>query len=110
MELSFGSSISFSYLYTIIKKQQGQMTHASYDILIHLAGTYGSDHRLTEMARTLKGHNLHKARTEFFDEVGKPNEDISLELLTDEEISLFYDIMDKYWVGQCEDMVDEGNF
>lgn len=90
-----------------IKTTRQMKTEKSYDILIHLSGTYGRDDRLTRVARTLEGDRLELARSEFFNKTGKAHEDINLELLSDEEQEQFYDIMYDYWTGQCDDQVGQ---
>lgn len=69
------------------------------DILKEIEDWYGSDSQLYRSARALNGGRLEQAFDEFKDVTGID----TTENLDEDDYQLFLDILDSWWVGQCQD-------
>lgn len=72
------------------------------NILKEIENWYGKDSQLYRSARALNNGRLEKAFDEFKDLTGID----TTENLDEEDYGLFLDILDNWWVGQCQDEIE----
>ena len=73
-----------------------------HNLLVWLIVTWGDTHKLVNGARALKGNRLGLAVGEFY-ETAKVD---TIEGLTEGQQQQLCDVMDEYWVGQCDDQME----